>query len=255
MAQESPQVQAALDYGKAAAQGAKNAQAGVASVFNFNMKAPAALTVSDSKVSTLKSHVEAAGADPNRLAGIGSKAPVGAAGVAFAQTAANAVQYLNKLREQHNLQQNPLDPKLPTSKVDEAQYRRALQIAQQPLTVLKSLKDGTLTPNDIQHLQALAPKTYEKLQQDLTNYMTDQLSKGKSIPYKTRMGLSMFLGQPLDSTMSPQSIQSAQPKPPQGQPATPTTPATGPRHSASALNKLPGAAMTPLEQREQRKNR
>ena len=37
--------------------------------------------------------------------------------------------------------------------------------------------------------------------------MVDHIQTGASVPYKTRQSLSIFLGQPLDATMQPQSIQ------------------------------------------------
>jgi hypothetical protein len=49
----------------------------------------------------------------------------------------------------------------------------------------------------------------------ITTQMAAARSKGETIDYKTRMGLSLFLGQPLDSTMSPMAIQAAQPPSPQ----------------------------------------
>jgi hypothetical protein len=68
--------------------------------------------------------------------------------------------------------------------------------------------------------------------------MTESLSKGKSIPYKTRIGLSMFMAQPLDSTMTPGAILSAQP-----QPAPPPQPQG--KEKGSSLAKLPKSYQTP----------
>jgi hypothetical protein len=46
--------------------------------------------------------------------------------------------------------------------------------------------------------------------QKLTNEMIGVTEKEMSIPYKTKMSLSLFMGQPLDSTMTPQFIQATQ---------------------------------------------
>jgi hypothetical protein len=86
--------------------------------------------------------------------------------------------------------------------------------------------------------------------QKLTNEMIGVTEKEMSIPYKTKMSLSLFMGQPLDSTMTPQFIQATQmpAKPlPSEQSSTPTQNA---KHSMTALNKLPGMYQTPSQSRE-----
>ena len=81
----------------------------------------------------------------------------------------------------------------------------------------------------------------------------DHIAKGNPIDYKVRLGLSIFLAQPLDSTMNPMSIMAAQPKssapmPPQ------STPKRGSK-SAPALQKLPGMYQTSSQHRESRKEK
>jgi hypothetical protein len=46
----------------------------------------------------------------------------------------------------------------------------------------------------------------QKLYRDMIHAVHD----GQVVPYQTVMGLSSFLGQPLDSTMTPMAIQTAQ---------------------------------------------
>lgn len=143
--------------------------------------------------------------------------------VAVSQTVQMATRYLNSLKP-NSAKAFPLDSPPKPSPIENAKYDRALTIAQQPLTILKHIKDGTLTPSDMQHLTSMYPSLYKSLRDNVMNAMTEHMSKGKeAIPYKTRLSLSLFAGKPLDSTMSPMSIVAAQPIPsqPQGAPQAP----------------------------------
>lgn len=131
---------------------------------------------------------------------------------AAAQTAMAAVNYLNHIRPKSEEKMSPLDGNRVPSSMEKAMYNRALDIAQQPLIVLKAIKQGTVTPSDMTSLSTMYPALYSKLQQSLTDEMINHISKGENVPYATRIGLSLFLRQTLDSTMTPTSIAAAQPK-------------------------------------------
>lgn len=106
----------------------------------------------------------------------------------------------------------PLDPELPPSKMEIQKFNRYAQIVDKPMTVLQHVKDGTLLSQDIETMQAVYPALYENMKQVVLDKMINTVSKKPAfeIPYKTRLGLSMFLGQNLDSSLSSQSIQSSQ---------------------------------------------
>jgi hypothetical protein len=168
---------------------------------------------------------------------------------AAATTAANASAHLNSLRPT-TAQASPLDTKQLVDPIKAVAYQRALTIAQQPLTVLAKLKAGTLTPDDVVNMQKMYPDLHTKLTHQLVDQMTKMVHKGEIIPYHTRMGLSMFLGQPLDSTMSPASILAAQ-----GVYAAQKTAATPPqgignKGSTKSLQSLPASYQTPGQNRE-----
>lgn len=165
-------------------------------------------------------------------------------------SAANAVSYLNSIRASTD-KVGALDNAPVPSSTEKATYKQALTIAQQPLVLLDKIKEGTITANDIQHLQMMYPSLYQGMQQKLTNEMTDALHEGKTIPYKTRIGLSMFMAQPLDSTMSPAAITAAQPTP-QGPPPQAQRGQSKGRPSSPALQKLPDMYKTGNQSRIQR---
>lgn len=131
---------------------------------------------------------------------------------ALAQAMTNQIQYLQALKPKTD-QSNPFDTPVPPSPGQEARYNRALDIAEQPAVVLQHIKDGTLQDSDILDLHKLYPEVYQKMAQKLTNEATNQHANEEPIPYKTRMGVSLFLGQPMDSTMTPSAIIAAQPVP------------------------------------------
>lgn len=177
---------------------------------------------------------------------------------AAAQTTMNAVNYLNTLRPSQT-KMSPLDAKPIISQADKAKFDRALNIAQQPLVVLHHMKQGTLTQGDVQTMRTLYPSLYRSISSKLTEQVSDSVQKGKIIPYSTRMGLSMFLGQPLDSTMTPQAvmaIQAVQQGPSQQdagqQPQVGGGGQQPPKHSTTSLGKLPGMYQSPDAARQAR---
>ena len=145
------------------------------------------------------------------------------------------------------MQAGPMDTKMPPTAQQEARYNRALTIAQQPLTVLQHIKDGTLLDSDIVDLHKLYPSVYQKITQKISNQISTQDGGEEPIPYKTRLGISMFLGQPLDSTMSPSSIIAAQPLP---KPAPQQGPVKGSGKSMKSLGKSDKSYMTSTQSAE-----
>lgn len=171
---------------------------------------------------------------------------------ALDETSANAITYLNSLRTGKD-KANPLDSEPVMNAQQKSEFKNALIIAQQPITILQKIKDGTVTAGDIKVLQSLYPSLYTGMNQKLTDNLINAVNNKETIPYKTRVALSMFMAQPLDSTMSPQSIQSAQLMP-QG-----PVPAQAPQgdvpkgvKSSPALQKLPSMYQTADQSRQVR---
>lgn len=167
----------------------------------------------------------------------------------LSKASATALQYLQNLKP-HPKALGPLDKPLPVSPAEEARYNRALEIAQQPATVLQRIKDGTLQTTDLVDLKSMYPAVYIRMAQKLTNEMISMKSDEEVIPYRTRIAVSLFLGQPLDASMIPSSILAAQPQPkpqmpPQGQQPKPK--------SLNSLGKSNKSYQTPGQSSEQRR--
>lgn len=174
---------------------------------------------------------------PNQVAGVSG-------------TATNAVNVLNSLRPS-NPKNSPLDKDFPPTEAQKQKYNRALDIAEQPLIVLKDIKDGTLNHEDVSLLSQMYPDLYAKLQGKVMNDMNAAVDKGEVIPYNTRMGLSLFLGQPLDSTMTPAGISAIQ----QHNAVAPAQQQmqNAPKKSMNSLGKMPNQFQTVDQARVSRK--
>lgn len=163
--------------------------------------------------------------------------------MAVGVTNGRAISYLASLRPS-TAPMGPLDPERQPSPIEEADYKAALLVAEQPLSVLKSIKDGALTPKDMQHLQAMYPALYQRMQDKLTESMLETHGKG-SIPYKTKLSLSMFMARPLESSMRPASIMASQ-----NMAANAAQAAPRPIKNVNKLDKLSATYATPSQSRE-----
>lgn len=123
--------------------------------------------------------------------------------------AGRAAQYLASIKPKA-IQNSPLDAKQEPSPMQMAQYRRQLSIAEQPLQIMQYIKDGSLQPKDVATLNSVSPALKDQMAKMMMNHVQTQMESGDAIPYATRQSLSLFLGSPLDSTMTPQGIQAAQ---------------------------------------------
>lgn len=128
---------------------------------------------------------------------------------ALSQATARQVQYLSTVKPQP-FKPSALEKEIPPSKAQISRYNRALDIATNPMVVMQHLKDGTIVATDIQDLQGMYPALYQNMAQKVTSQMATVHAGDMEIPYTTRLGLTLFLGSPVDSTMAPQSIISAQ---------------------------------------------
>lgn len=162
--------------------------------------------------------------------------------------------YLNNSR--------PLDqPKLPFDKAPKSahqdrSYDSALDIANEPLSVLHSIKNHTISPEHIKHINGLHPEVYKELSKKLTEKISEHQIEGKNIPYKLRQSLSVFMGAPLDSTMTAQGLQAIQSTFMGKGPADQSQPEKAPSSSSmKGVEKLPSQYQTPSEARAARAQR
>lgn len=170
-------------------------------------------------------------------------------GSALAETSMAAVNFLNSMRP-IDLKKSPLDTPIKPSQYEKAKYNLALDIAQEPLMVLESIKKGSVTQDEVHIFKSLYPALYQRTQTKLMNEIIEVSNNGETVPYKTRMGLSLFLEEPLDSTMTPESIMAAQATMPGAQPQEQDIPQAQNKTTVKNAEKLAGSTATPGQQRE-----
>lgn len=250
-------LRAAIKYGTAVIRGETLLNTATKNLFKAGQEIlPGKLVASEKDREKIKEAVIENSANPSSLMGTG-----GAIGQlmpehqsSIAQTSQVAMNYLNSQRPKSQ-QPSPLDTKTEPSKAEKSLYDRTLDIAQQPLVALDRIREGILSPKDITTMQTLYPGLYENMRGKLYTQLIDHVSKGGSIPYTTKMGLSLFLGQPLDSTMTPGSIQSIQQSFTNNKQAIQAANAMKAKHSTSSLSKTGEMALTPLQSSQARNSR
>lgn len=143
---------------------------------------------------------------------------------------------------------SPLSKAIPPSKADLAAYQRTLQIAENPLVVLSKIKNGSLQSGDIRDLQAMYPEVYNEMLIKLTDSVIEAEQNEKLIPFKIKKSLSLFAGQPLEASLTPQAIQAAQATyQQQGQQAQGALPQMAPK--SSRKSQIPSITQTDQQRR------
>lgn len=211
---------------------------------------PSKLLPDDSKREKLKKKLDDIQSNNSDLMNVGGQTGyyLEQHGAALSAIAQRASQYLSSLKPNTD-KLGPLNSDRVPSIVEKDNYDRALDVAEQPLITMQSIKDGTLTPQDVVTFKSIYPSLYASVSQKLNDEMIKHVSKDGEVPYSTSLGLSLFLGQPLDASMTQQSIASNQPMP-QAAPQNPgkAAPAKG-KHSMAALNKISPMMQTSTQAR------
>lgn len=105
----------------------------------------------------------------------------------------------------------PLSPKHVPNQTEVSRFNRYYDIVENPIRALEQVKAGTITHETIETLTTVYPKLYAEMKTTMLDHLTDHVSKsGKPLPYKVKLGLSLFLGTDLDHSMSPQAIMANQ---------------------------------------------
>jgi len=231
----------AFDYIRKAAQGSKMIDKASEAVFKGGEVIPMKFLPTPAKRKMIDEAVKVAEVEPERA--INSSGEIGYymqdQAEPIGTTSARVISYLSSIRPRDE-RVNPLDTNKPINSTKQAEYNRALDIAEQPTMILKHIADGTLTSKDVAAGAAMHPGFMSMISQKLLNNLTDTMAKGDPVPYRVRIGLATLAQMPLDGTMTPMAIAAAQPPP---QPPLPQA-QNGPKANPSKLNKLDTLSMT-----------
>lgn len=161
--------------------------------------------------------------------------------------------YLNSLRPEEQSIKRPFDDE-PDQTDKRRRYHQALDLANDPLSIIREIGHGTLEPDHVGHLSAMAPELIDLLKRKLTEKITHAQIKEKKPPYHVRQALSMFLGADLSSELSPESIAAAQATFAAKSAQPPAPPAQG-KNKKSAISKSDDAFLTSSQAREAREQK
>jgi hypothetical protein len=166
----------------------------------------------------------------------------------------NSVQALSFLKSK--IPQPP--PSLPLSadweptQTDVNKFDKYYRAVDDPISVLKDLKNGVLSQEGVEALGAVHGQLYSQMKSEVLDKLSEQKQRP---PYNQRMLLSLFLGQPMDHSLTPQSIlgvQTSLASPSQKNQEN----VAAPRHpTQKGLEKLGGAdrMLTPMQKSTERK--
>jgi hypothetical protein len=235
-----------VEFASAVTKGESSLANGVKNIFSKGTAI--ATTLSNAERDKLDTHLQQLREHPEKMLSLGGKLghymPDHA--IAMSSSVSNITNYLQALKP-NTVPKNPLDPKPVISTEAKAEYNRALDIANNPMVVLDKMAKGIMSSKDVIHLRNMYPSLYNRIGSKLTEEVTDRLHKELPITHQQKQMMSLFLGQPMDSTLTTPVLQSiqmgfaAQNNPPQQMP-----------HSMKSLDKLPAMYQTPLQARASR---
>lgn len=157
---------------------------------------------------SLKNHLQDLRENPEKMLDIG-----GALGdhlpdhsIQLSAKAGNAINHFDSIKPMQH-QNRPMDSVTPIDQRDEQTYDKHLDLANNPSIILNSIKEGKLIPSQVMTLKSLYPTLYKSMVDGVGEAIIDAKTKNVKIPYKQKMSMSLFIGEPLDSTMTPQSMQ------------------------------------------------
>lgn len=160
--------------------------------------------------------------------------------------------YLNSVRPIANQPKLPFDDEMPQTD-KERSYKKAIDIANQPLSILNHINKGTLETEHMQHFTQMYPELYSHLKNKMGERIINSQLEDKKPGYMKRQSMSLFLASPLDSTMTPVAIQAIQNVflQKQVQQQNQVQPAKGKKNKAS-LTKTSEGALTDDQARQKR---
>lgn len=131
---------------------------------------------------------------------INAHAPKVSAGIA--SKASNGVAFLESKLPKGSIDPYSLTPSLDKFKVSDAEaakFMRYYKAVTEPMSAMRSLKEGHISKEEVEALQAVYPKLYQQITTEILRQVADKKTK---IDYQKRLALGTMLGVQTDVTMS-----------------------------------------------------
>lgn len=156
--------------------------------------------------------------------------------------------YLGSIRPMANMNKLPFDVDRPNPQ-KEHDYDKIIDLANQPISILKDIKNGTLTPGRVKAFIQMYPEVHQEMTKKITEHIANKVHNKERPPYHLRQSLSLFMGTNLDSSLSQPNIAAAQAvfMQQKAQQAPPS--------KTNSLNKASQSSQTPEQSRESRLNK
>jgi len=152
---------------------------------------------------TVSNPIEAHGMLEKSTAGLYEVAPKTAFSVQ--QKMLTAASFLNS-KAPKPVSSRVLSPTYKPSKSELEKFNRYYKTIKQPTNVIKKIKTGMIMPEEMETLRVVYPQLLQQMQSEVIDKLTDHMADGKELPYRTKIGLSVFLEQPLINSLNQQSI-------------------------------------------------
>ena len=146
----------------------------------------------------------------------------------------------------------PLSEPYKPSNAEIAKFAKYAEAVDNPTNVLSQIRDGTLTPEALEAVRNVHPALYSAMSAGLMNQLAAHKGKKQPIAYSTKQSMALFLGQPLDHSMTPKALMSNQAA--FLSPGKAQSPAHAGRSTLGGLSKLSGsnAMLTPMQMSSRR---
>lgn len=122
-------------------------------------------------------------------------------------TAMSALQFLNS-KIPKPATNFPYSQKFEPSQEQKNKFMRYYTAVNNPLHVLDDVRNGTLTNESLEAMQAVHPQLLKQMQMHVSDQLG--LSKNKDLSYAKKISIAKFIGHPLDQSMLPQVIMANQ---------------------------------------------
>lgn len=137
------------------------------------------------------------------LAGVHEQDPQAAAGAT--QKIAEIFNYLSTVAPQKFASDNPFErTETSYTNQDVSRYKRRLNAALNPQSILDDAANGTLDPTSVETVKTLYPMLYQSMVSELLDQATSQK---KQYSYKQKYNLSLLLGKEVSSILEPAKMQ------------------------------------------------
>jgi hypothetical protein len=103
---------------------------------------------------------------------------------------------------------NPLDPKpsYQMTELEAGRFARYAEAVENPMSVLRQAKRGTVSREAIEALRETSPRLYQELRQRTLDVLASTMAEGRLIPYERRLALSMMFDIPGDRSLEPRAF-------------------------------------------------